>query len=236
MWELDIIINYRYRKYLFYIKEYISASKYNTTKGLYAIISERDNAIMSIALVNPSKELLAEVKSVIAECIVVCEKEKYIHSLKICCNQAYKSAIVKTLTMIDINEDIEYAKSILDIDSKSINIHSYFHFKMQLLKKKWKELYNKLLPDKNIGDEIVLQLLKDIIDTNSQEYIVHIRHTDGKYIIDCKELNPITATSEADIISHLILLSPKELHLNQSQFSADGIILLSYLFDNKLKL
>ncbi len=234
MWELDIIISYKYRKYLFYIKESIIHSAHYNKKGIFAIIGKGSEAIMSMAIIDPSTELLDEISRVIAECMIFCEKELYLAGLKIVCSKEYKSALIKTLVLIDISEDIDYAAARLDIAEKVINIHSFFQFKLHNLKDKWEKMYKTLLPDGKVDDDSVVTMLKDIIDNNNQSISIKIEYVDKSYILSSSHHPTIHAQTEADVIANLILLSPSEIHIDQSKISTDSLILLSYLFQNKI--
>ncbi len=233
MWELDIIIGYKYRKYLFYIKEYILSSSHYTGHGIFAIIADDSDATMSIAIPSPRVELLSDIRSVIAECIIVCEKERYLYNIANKCNKSYRNAVIKTLTLIDISDDIEYAYQTLDININTINMHSYFQFKMHFLKEKWQKVYTNLLPD-NISNENIIHLLKNIIDNNIQKYSIYITCQNGRYTISGHSEKPITAIDESEVISNLILLSPSKILIDNNIFSNDGIMLLLYLFENRL--
>ena len=235
MWEIDIIINYKYRKYLMYIKENITNSKNYSKKGVFAIIKMDNNAILSIAMLDATEELKQEIRVWIAECIVFSEKESYIRNKKILPNTTFRNAFLKALIMVDISSDIDIVAKEINLCDKSINLHSLYKFRLKFLEDRWEKSLQALFPDKKeLTSDKLMDILKNIVASNRKSVEVVIKKRDNKFVIEA--INDdiyITASDEADVIANLILLSPYAIH-NESanEYCSDSLILIEYLFSN----
>jgi len=235
MWEIDLIVNYRNRKYLFYIKENIIKCPDYHKDGIFAIIRKNNTAILSIAIKNISNTLKQAITNLVAESIVFSEKENYIAKKKLPNFNNFKSTLLKAISLINIKEDINLVKSRLDIEQKVINFHSFFSFCLHDLKEKWNKEFSILIPHDNlIDDSIILDILTNIIESNITNTSITIDYINNKYILQNKEVD-IPAQDETDILANLIILSPAKIIINcKNKISKDSYILLSYLFKDKL--
>lgn len=235
MWEIDIIIEYKYRKYLLYLKENITASKYYNKKGIFAIIKIESNAVLSIAIIDIDDRLKEQIIEWIAECVVFSEKERYILSSKLLPNNEYKNTFLKALVMVDMTEDVKMVSSHINLDEDTINLHSLFKFRLPHLEKKWKAMLERFFTkDEILDNSKIMEILKDITACTQNSEIIRVRKKNDNYIIESSISNIyITAKDDTDLIANLILLSPKEIHIYCSQYiSTESMVLLTYLFCN----
>ncbi len=234
MWELDIIINYKYRKYLFYIKDSIISNPKYDKKGVFAIVKDGNNAVLSIAILEPTKQLLKDIEELVAETLIFTEKEAYITKSRRLPRGEFRQAFVKALVLLNMQKEIALAKKYIDLQSSTINIHSLFSFRLKHLEAIWQSHLDAICPnDMEVNNDNLLDILQAIISSNIKNVEVVI--TDA-YRITARNIN-IVATDEADVIANLILISPKKITIDKNVvLSGDTIILLQYLFQNKLVL
>ena len=235
MWEIDIIIDYRYRKYLLYLKENITSSQHYNHKGVFAIIKIGNNAILSIAIMDIDDNLKSEIKEWIAECVVFSEKERYILASQTLPNNIYKHTFLKALVMVDMAEDVKIVSSHISLEENTINLHSLFKFRLNNLEKKWCDMLAKFFPkNESLDDGKIMEILRNITECNRTNEILLVKRNSDNYIIESIVSNTyITAQDDTDLIANLILLSPQKILIScTDNISTDSMILLSYLFGN----
>ena len=234
MWEFNIYINNKYIRYLNYIKENIMTSK-NYTKGIFAIAKIDNNAVLSIAIEKPSNALLNEIKHYIAESIIYSEKENYISQKKFIPKNEFRTPLIKVLVLLNISSDIDYVANLINLNDSNLNIHSFFNFKLNKLKNKWESSINSFTSknEETTGEEL-LDILKLIIESNPSNNKAVIEFNGSNYILDIDKKR-ISANDEIDIISNLIISSPNKIDIQcKDNLSCDSLILLNYLFNNKI--
>ncbi|MBQ4558381.1 MAG: hypothetical protein IJA61_03285 [Clostridia bacterium] len=234
MWEFSIYINKKYLNYLNQIKNSILSSKHYLG-GIFAISTVDETAILSIAIECPSKQLKNEIKQAIAECLVYTQKEKYISAKINCLNCEFITPLIKVLVLLDIAKDIHETSKSINLNDCKIHIESFFNFKLQHIKKKWEDSVSFIIKNKNINSEELLDVLKLIVESNSANCVAKILYTNNRYILEYQNGSKVLAEDEIDIISNLIISSPQKIEITCKEvLSCDTIILLKYLFLNKL--
>ncbi len=236
MWELDLIVSYKNRKYLHYIKENIVKSEYYNNKGIFALIRKNNNVILSIAIIDISNELIDKIADWISESLVFSEKENFITKKKLPDSSNFRSTFLKALALINVTDDIKFVKERLDMNSKTINFHSFFSFCLSDLKNRWeKELLMYFPKDSTISDDSLLDILYSIVKSNETKIEIIIDYLDNKYILSGGDDLTIPANDEADILANLVILSPNKITINcKNKLTKDTFVLLNYLFKDKL--
>ena len=234
MWEIDLKTSRKNVQYLFAIEDMITKSQHHKKSVSYAYIEKGDTITMGIAILDPSKSLLDEIRKGIAEAIVLPEKEKYLTTKSIKNKSNIHSSLLKTIVFLDLADDIDYATKLVDLNLKCINLPSLFHFKMAYLRQKWDKILMSTLSKSvsNMSDEHMLDILKNIVTQNKIDIDVYIDIVDNKYIISTPSRTiQVDNLDEPDLIANLIIISPSSIILSQINIvSDDTLVLLIYLF------
>ena len=77
MWEISLIIQTKYKKYLMVLEEKLKI-EFGENKIQSAFYDSKDNSILSIAIDNPTYKFKKTLKKLIAEIILITEKEEII--------------------------------------------------------------------------------------------------------------------------------------------------------------
>ena len=241
MWEISLIIQTKYKKYLMVLEEKLKI-EFGENKIQSAFYDSKDNSILSIAIDNPTYKFKKTLKKLIAEIILITEKEEIImNNIKSpTSEQTSNSVFIKTLVLFDFEEEKREIESLLEL-SKKIDLHAFFNFRLSKLKNKWFELVNLANRDDSIisNAEVLLEVLVESIAPSGR--IIIVKYDKGFEFYDengdrCKDaFLTKKITDEAELITNLILLSPKKIKLMcKDKLTKESLNLINYIFSNKL--
>ncbi len=242
MWEISISCNSKFKSHLYFISSALDT--YKDVKIYKAVSTKNGLTTLSLATKKEDRLLIDFLKDKIADAIIFIEKEEYIkkHSKFKLVSSTCKSAFKKALVLFDFEEDKEYTLRKLSLD-KNINLHAFFQFRLQQLKKKWAELVlitnqeNSLLG----GADVLLGFL-----------IESIKPTDRKVFVDTKNKNYVllneageiireryiseNISDEVDLVTNLIVLSPLRINiLCKNNITSETYNLLNCIFSGRVK-
>jgi len=230
---------------LYYIKKNLTHKK---VKIISVICNINDMSILSIATNDADFNLIsAKLKLLICDAILYIYKENFIKqninfgSL----NEIYQTALLKALVLFDSESDRQIIKSKLNLD-KDIYLNSFFNFRLQVLKSRWKDVVR--LANENTSNflesEIFLDLLKFLVTTlkpRTELINVYFNGRTFEYL-DAKQKKiknaQITSGSdELSLITTLITLAPNAINLHCiDMLSNNTFKVLYYIFDKKVNL
>lgn len=242
MWEISIEMPLNFKRYLINIENYL-LEKYKDL-GIFMAFGKKQNSfVLSVAVNLPNNKFKQDLKIQISEAIVLSEKEEFFNSSFNCENLSgtCKQAFINALIMFNLEEEIVYVSELLDME-KNIITHAFFVFRLKLLILKWKELL--YISSQQIlynTPEILFEFLKFLVsNVNSNYEKVEIVKQDKKYLIYDEKNNTIKsdkiidATDEIELITNLIILSPKQIVIDIKLISNEMISLLKYIFEERL--
>ena len=243
MWEFTISISYKYRQYLKYILTEINYTKIN----IISVIKD-DNTIthLTIAVDINSMQRIA---NVIVECICniilfVFKKEYFNNKLDFKkMNITEKSVFLKALVMFDSLTDKEEIKQEI-ILNKTLNIDSFYYFKLAFMREKWEEVFNIINCSPYMADsDSFLDLIKFLVNNlDCNIPLINVYYKNNKYLVfDNKnkliKLKDKGSDTEIDLINQIIELSPKTINLYCSRdISKNTFDIIYYLFDKKINI
>lgn len=227
MFEFSIVVDKKDAELCFLIWNKIEKIMENY-KGV-SISNTNDNITITLFIQKKNKTFsLALLRDVIAECIVVYFKSKFLAShLSIpTSNESCKTALLKALSVFDKRADVELVKSQIPL-SKRVHLSSLFEFKLSWIKKRWLEICEIL---QNNVDYLLFsnsfdELTKYLISTTDAELdAVFVYIGEEQIIIRDKVGNNLAApiptndeNSDIIAISELISLAPKNVYLKFDQ-------------------
>jgi len=242
MWEISIEMPLNFKRYLINIENYL-LEKYKDLGIFMAFVKKQNSFVLSVAVNLPNNKFKQDLKIQISEAIVLSEKEEFFNSNFNCENLSgtCKQAFINALIMFNLEEEIVYVSELLDME-KNIITHAFFVFRLKLLILKWKELL--YISSQQIlynTPEILFEFLKFLVsNVNSNYEKVEIVKQDKKYLIYDEKNNTIKsdkiidATDEIELITNLIILSPKQIVIDIKLISNEMISLLKYIFEERL--
>lgn len=208
-----------------------------------------DRAELSIATSEENKaKIVKNINKSIIDIIIYIYKENYfiqhLNTQKL--NELLKNALLKALVLFDVDTDREIIKDKLKYN-KRINLDSFYHFQLNSLKLKWKEIIN--LANENscyfFECDTFLDLLKFLIsaiEPKNEEVSVYYNGSDFTLLdehqkkINNKLVNS-TNDKELDLITTLITLAPTQINLHCiNSMSNKTFKVLYYIFDKKVNL
>lgn len=247
MWEISISVSYKFKKYLDFLK--INLMNKLERNIICASVKIENDYVLSLALKDDIKvnEYKKYIKKQLATIIVKLEKEEYLKNrLNLSELQpSFKNALIKALILFDIDQEIKQVMARIDLD-KNININAFYQFRLRLLKHKWEDIIS-LTSQENLylkNPEVLLEFLKFLIENIPENnFEVTLKKKGDKFLfcnantyksITTKDIS--TENGELDIITNLIVLSPKKIYINCTDNLSEEIVLfLKYLFDKKIK-
>ena len=100
---------------------------------------------------------------------------------------------------------------------------------------KGKIILNLVPEGKKLSDEMLLNILKNIINQNQVNSKIEVQIDKNNYILNTPDkVIKLNNLDEPDLIANLILLSPSQIYLHNVKLSKDTFILLSYLFNDNI--
>ena len=154
-----------------------------------------------------------------------------------------KNAFMQALLSFDKESDKYIIQSFLTLE-KSIDIDTFYYFKLGALRDKWKELVQIANDNKAYlsSNETLVELLKFLVDNlELKNDTINLTQKNGKvlfYDINFKLLkqNDISEKDiDSTIISNLIALAPKMVNIYSSDtFNNNLIKLLKEIFDRRI--
>lgn len=212
-----------------------------------SIKNDDDTLGLSFDVKEKKKNLLVErINRLVAESMVLYYKQQFFE-LNIVggfSSSIEKLALVKALATFDKAYDINFALSQLDC-SESVNIKSFFQFRLSSLKERWQEI--AVLFQENLQylltTESCIELVRNLVEITENEYesVFVCFFEDNIILRDSKGLElvqPISSHSTAfleSVVGEIISLSPKRIYLN---FSAENLPELTdslcCIFDKKI--
>lgn len=243
MWEFTIVINQKYKYFLDYI---LRETSYAKLKVISVISETEDKSYLTMAIEVSAMQRLA---NIIVECIcniilLIYKRKFFRERLDLSkCDSINKCAFLKTLVMFDSVADMEEIKQEI-ILNKSIDIDSFYYFKLPFMREKWGEILSIISASvylyDNDGLTDLLKFLVNSLDNCMPKIDVYFNngrfdiYDNKKSIIKPKE---ILSTAEESMLSQIIELCPKVINLHcVDNISKDTIDILYSLFDKKINL
>lgn len=242
MWEITLFSKLKYKKYFEYIKE--SLENNLQEKSLFALAKNGNTVVISIASESKDEKTLDYIKNLIAEVIVLIEKEEFLKSKLVLENLSgvCKMALIKALVLFDIEDDIAVTKKHINLNT-NIDLHAFFIFRLKELQKKWKHLVfltsNDSFYENNV--EILLEFLRFLIESLPfNKEVVTVSKQDKKFCVCYKTTSAKskmlrdTIGNEIDLVTTLISLSPKKIYLKDINLSEETFNMIKYIFNQRV--
>ncbi len=187
------------------------------------IRNEEDCIKLCFSIKKSTKGILDQIKTNLAETIVLNYKYKYMTSnLQLPDSfKQYKDALCKSLAVFDRASDILEVESLLNFTS-SINIDSFYIFKLSTLRAKWKEVTDLFLENMAniLYSNSYIELIRYLIMTTESDgvevfvykynNIIYLRNKDGA---DLSEPIEVNENYLPEVVSELIMLAPMNIYL-----------------------
>ncbi len=241
MWEISLIIQTKYKRYLQVLEEKLKI-EFDSNKIQSAFYDGKENSTLSLAIKEPTYKFKKTLKKLIAEIVLLTEKENIIlnnikhHNKDI----TSKSVFVKTLVLFDFEEEKKEIENLIEL-SKRIDLHAFFNFRLMHLKNKWLDLVNLANKDDSVvsNAEVLLEILVESLTPSGRIVIVEYDKGFELYDENGKKCDESFLSSEindeVELITNLILLSPKKIKIMcKEKISAESLNLINYIFSNKL--
>ena len=207
-----------------------------------------EEIIISFELVSSNSKLYTKlIKLWLADAMVVFYKEKFFKShMKLKgLNEVSFKLVIKALAIFDKAQDVTFLLDKLDDGAKSINVHSFYIFKMGELRLKWKEiceLFEMNLNNVNKSD-VFFELIKYLIlITESERKLVHLTFREDSILVldeNGKDLIEPTKAEDSNFINillGLISLAPQTISINLSDKNPPEFIsVVENLFAGKVR-
>lgn len=242
MWEISLIIQTKNEKFLEIIEKKVKSFK--DIKVHSALSKNLGLSTLSIATEKPELILIDNLKILIAETIILTEKETLIKKevdFKNITKTTY-GAFIKALVLFDFEADKNEIICSLDL-TKNIDLHSFYSFKLKNLKKKWLELI-KLTNQNNGfigGADILLEMLVDSLEVSDRK--VFVEKVGGRFVLLDEEGKEIkekrlskSIFDEIELVTNLIILAPKSIKiLCKYDITKETMNLINYIFNGRVK-
>lgn len=219
------------------------------TRVKNVVIENTDEEIViSFELVSSNSKLYTKlIKLWLADAMVVYYKEKFFaNNMKLKgLNETSFKLVIKALSIFDKAQDVSVVLDKFGTDSKFINVHSFYIFKMGELRIKWKEVCELFMANLSgvNKSEVFFELIKYLIlTTESERKIVKLSFNgDEIFVLDENGSNLIEPTKAEDenfinILLGLISLAPQIISINLSEKNpAEFISVVENLFAGKVR-
>lgn len=187
------------------------------------IKNDDDSIGLSFATKRNAKNTLDYIKQTLAESIVLHYKYKYMSSnLKLPEGfDKYQEALCKSLAVFDRGSDILEVSSQMHLTA-SINVDSFYFFKLSGLRAKWKEITDLFIENMAgmLYSNSFVELIKYLIMTTENDGLevfiykfnetIYIRNKDGNNLSDPIE---VKENYLPEVVSELILLAPMNIYI-----------------------
>ena len=188
-----------------------------------SIRNEEDTINLRFSIRKSNKETLDFIKHYLAETIVLNYKYNFmITNLDLPCEfNQYKIALCKSLAVFDRMSDILEVVDLLNLTS-SINIDSFYYFKLSSLRSKWKEITDLFIENMTnmMYSDSFIELIRYLIMTTESDGVevfvykynemIYLRNKDGINLSDPIEVKD---NYMPEVVSELILLAPMNIYL-----------------------
>jgi hypothetical protein len=187
------------------------------------IRNEEDCIRLCFSIKKSVKSILDQIKITLAETIVLNYKYKFmVNNLQLPDSfKEYKDALCKSLAVFDRTSDILEVVSLLNFTS-SINIDSFYIFKLSNLRTKWKEVTDLFLENMAniLYSNSFIELIRYLIMTTESDGVevfvykynntIYLRNKDGINLSD-----PIKVGENylPEVVCELIMLAPLNIYL-----------------------
>lgn len=244
MWEIEIVCSRQNSTYIAFIQEGV-AKVLIECGGVSTISADSDLVSISIGCKKQkATKLKAFLKMLIAD--IVCEKIKFEFLSQNIDLQSfgkdYGYALAKVCTYFDNELDRQIVLQCLDINTRTINLESFFHFRLSALKNKWLELCeiacsnaSAIVRHENFV-EFVRFLLSNI-DSNCQSVILEMQEKCLIYHDSKRDFDIISAIDPLDklgVLGRLIELNPKFIKIYASEEGKETLLLVKNIFADKV--
>lgn len=239
MWEFSLNMkteNFELAKFLY------NNFSLNTKKWKAVVTSVEQNGFISIliAVDNKYKEFLQSyLKNCIVEVICTVFKSNYLDSnlylpLQ---DKLGMNAFKKALLNFDKETDRYLVKKCLDLE-KDLFLESFYMFRLQILKGKWKELVTLANENREYltSSESFIDLLKFLVDNLEiceEEISIYKDNQKNYQILISDKLYQNKVFSEDSLVSSIIDLSPQKINLYCDEDSR-AINLLHCLYEDRI--
>ena len=245
-WEFALSANIQKSKWILLLKSKVENLVKNS-KGIITTIYSNNEITLLVGLSTAQKMQIKPVMlSIITDIIVDVYKAEYIvkqFDFKVSEDLLF-GAFVKALCVFDIDVDRQIIYQKL-LPYESINLDSFFDFKLKFLKQKWDDLvalandnYIYLLSNNNFA-ELIKFLISNL---ESKENIVSVQYLDSRYKLEAngKEIKMPLACDNCDdqnLIESLIYFCPKKIVLDNSRLWDNGVVdTINLLFENRVEI
>lgn len=244
MWEIEIVCSRKNSTFIAYIQEGI-AEVLAQSGGVSAVSADSERVSVSIGCKKPNAtKLKAILKILITD--VMCEKIKFEflseHIDAVCFGQEYGYALAKVCTYFDNELDRHIVFQCLDINAKSLNIESFFHFRLTALKSKWLELCEIATSNAHAivrHDNFVefVRFLLENAESNCQSVVLQLQEKCLIYHDAKRDFDIISAIDPVDklgVLGRLIELNPALIKIYASDDCGDTLSLVQNIFADKV--
>lgn len=244
MWEIEIICSRKNSAYIAFIQDGIK-EVLGQCGGVSTVSADSDSVSLSVGCKKQSAtKLKAILKMLVTD--VVCEKIKFdflSQNMDISCfGQEYGYALAKVCTYFDNELDRHIVLQCLDINAKSLNLESFFHFRLTALKSKWRELCEiatSNAPAIVRHDNFVefVKFLLENAESNCQSVILEMQKKCLIYHDLRRDFDIISAIDPGDklgVLGRLIELNPSFIKIYASEDCGETLSLVQNIFADKV--
>jgi hypothetical protein len=224
-------------------KEKIYFSLKNFIDSINGVCTIFDNGISTYILVGANEKIefvVDKIKKIVIFVIFKQFKYEFLkNNLKLVCNDLNYEELINALNNFDINNEKKYVLNKLNIQNELV-ISSFYYFKLQELRKKWKELVD--LANNNISYLVInsqfIDILKFIISNlDIKEKVIKINYKDYNFIISNEQTELVRykgKDSNKFVITTLIELNPEKIYLSNLNNFPDIIHSVCELFEDRV--
>ncbi len=244
MWEIELVCSRKNSTYIAFIQDGIKEILAQCG-GVSTISADSDLVSLSIGC---KKQNATKLKAILKMLItdIVCEKIKFeflSQNMDITSfGQEYGYALAKVCTYFDNKLDRHIVLQCLDINTKVLNIESFFHFRLSTLKRKWRELCEiatsnapAIVRHENFV-EFIKFLLKNA-ESNCQSVILEMHEKCIIYHDLRRDFDIISAIDPGDklgVLGRLIELNPELIKIYASEDCDETLSLVQNIFADKV--
>lgn len=242
MWEISISCNSKFKNHLNFISDALDT--YKDVKIYKATSTKHGLTTLSVATKKEDRLFISFLKDKIADAIIFIEKDEYIkkHSQFKLVSSTSKNAFKKALLLFGFEEDKDYILNKLNLNN-NINIHAFFQFRLQHLKRKWEELVIITNQEDTLfgGTDVLLGFLIESIKPTDRKVFVDIKNKNFVLLNEAGEVIrerfvSDNITDEVDLVTNLIVLSPLKINiLCKNNITSETYNLLNCIFNGRVK-
>lgn len=188
-----------------------------------SIQNEDESIILCCSIKKNNKTLLENIKKALAESLVLNYKYKFMADNLIlpAGYEQFKDALCKSLAVFDRTTDIVEVLSLLEI-GRSLNIDSFYVFKLASLRMRWKEITDLFVENmsnmiySNSFTELIRYLIMTTESCGEDVFVynfnntIYLRNKDGGNLADPIEIREDYLPA---VISELIIIAPTNIYL-----------------------